>query len=74
MRLVIQYYADASPGELPEIQCVELPGRALADVSAQAARSVEAGAPFAWAHAYEIMDYDSTAADSAVASWKRRHA
>jgi len=70
-RYAIQYYAEASRGDLPEIECIELPDQDLAEVTAQAARCVEAGAPYAWAQAYEIVDYDSTADDPAVASWRR---
>jgi hypothetical protein len=79
MPLVIQYYAETLPGdELPDnMQCVEMPGT-LAEVKAHAARSTERGAPFAWAEAYEIMDYKAfgagSIADPAVASWSRRNA
>jgi hypothetical protein len=75
MRYVIQYYAPATGGALPDVESVEVDSVALSEAQARAQRDVAPGGACHWAVAYEIMDYDAFGEgkidDPAVVSWSR---
>lgn len=83
MRYAIQFYGaapvrgneDGSRADLPRMECVEANFEDVVDAQAYADRGVAPAGPFAWAEAYEIMNYDAlaegTISDPAVASWRR---
>jgi hypothetical protein len=75
MGYTISYFGDP-PNErgLPHMEEVDVSGD-LAEVTAQATRSVQFGAPYAWAAQYQIRDYDALKQgaihDPTIVSWRR---